>query len=150
ELNQSYAESFGVSFALEQPPFVVEVIADEQRLMQVMTNLISNAAKHSPAGEQVLISVRQVEGKARVAVSDSGAGVPEDFREHIFEKFAQAESSSTHKTNGTGLGLAISKAIIEQMGGTIGFDSIVGQGSTFYFDLPLAESHLLSPENSTA
>lgn len=145
ELNYSYAETYRVSFIFEQPPSDVEVIADENRLMQVMTNLLSNAAKHSSAGAKVLITVKQSEGKVRIAVSDSGAGVPEVFRKHIFEKFAQAESSSVRKMNGTGLGLAISKAIIEQMGGTIGFDSTVGQGATFYFDLPLAENHQPSP-----
>jgi signal transduction histidine kinase len=138
ELNRSYAENYRISFVLEPLSAEVEVIADENRLIQVMTNLLSNAAKHSPAGEKVLITVRQSDGKACVAVSDRGAGVPEAFREHVFEKFAQADSSSTRKNNGTGLGLAISKAIIEQMGGTIGFDSIVGQGATFYFYLPLA------------
>src|SRR5512139_1047374 len=139
ELNRSYADKYAVSFIFEPPSSDVEVIADENRLMQVMTNLLSNAVKHSPAGEEVLITVGQSEGKVRVAVSDRGAGVPEAFREHVFEKFAQADSSSTRKSNGTGLGLAISKAIIEQMGGTIGFDSVVGQGATFYFYLPLAD-----------
>lgn len=148
ELNQPYAESYRVSFVLKEPPIGIQVVADEHRLMQVMTNLLSNAAKHSPAGEQVLISVKQSVGTARVAVSDFGAGVPEDFRQHIFEKFAQAEISSTRKASGTGLGLAISKAIIEQMGGTIGFDSVVGRGSTFYFDLPLAVTHRSPSENS--
>lgn len=140
ELNHPYAQNYRVSLVLEQPPSGVEVIADEHRLMQVMANLLSNAVKYSPAGGQVSISVRQSEGTARVAVSDHGAGVPEDFRPHIFEKFAQARSSSTDKASGTGLGLAISKVIIEQMGGTIGFDSVAGQGSSFYFDLPSAKS----------
>lgn len=143
ELNQPYAKSYRVPFVLRQPPAGMKVVADEHRLMQVMTNLLSNAAKHSSAGEMVLIFVKQSEDTARVSVSDRGAGVPENFRQHIFEKFAQAESSSTRKESGTGLGLAISKAIIEQMGGTIGFDSAVGRGSTFYFDLPLAESEAL-------
>jgi signal transduction histidine kinase len=138
ELNHSYAENYSVTFKLEPPASEVAIIADEHRLMQVMTNLLSNAAKHSPKGEQVLVSARASEGKVRVAVSDRGAGVPENFRANIFEKFAQAKSSSTDKANGTGLGLAISKAIIDKMGGTIGFDSVVGHGATFYFDLPLA------------
>lgn len=140
ELNEAYAERYKVSFVLEQTPPGTKIFADENRLMQVMTNLLSNAAKHSPAGEKVLISARQHEGKMRISVTDRGAGVPENFRQHIFEKFAQAESSSTRKAEGTGLGLAISKAIIEKMGGLIGFDSVVGQGSTFYFDLPLADA----------
>lgn len=141
ELNHFFAEGYQVSFVLEQTASEVKIIADEQRLMQVMTNLLSNAVKHSPAGEQILISVEKNTGKVRVSVSDHGKGVPASFRPHVFEKFAQAEGSSSAKNSGTGLGLAISKAIIEQMGGTIGFDSVIGQGATFYFDLPLAESH---------
>lgn len=137
ELNHAYAENYRVFFVFEQPSLDLEVVADESRLMQVMANLLSNAAKHSPAGEKVLVTLGQSAGKAHVAVTDRGAGVPEAFREHVFEKFAQAESTSTRKMHGTGLGLAISKAIIENMGGTIGFESAVGQGATFYFDLPL-------------
>jgi signal transduction histidine kinase len=148
ELNHSYAENFRVSFKLEQPIPDIEVIADENRLMQVMTNLLSNAAKHSPAGEQVLISVNEGQDLARVAVTDRGAGVPEAFREHLFKKFTQATSPTARAKNGTGLGLAISKAIIEKMGGKIGFDSIVGQGATFYFDLPLVKTGRTPSEGS--
>jgi signal transduction histidine kinase len=139
ELNKSYAERYRVAFTFENAlPEETEVIADGQRLLQVMANLLSNAAKYSPENEDVLVSIRKVNGRARVAVKDRGPGVPEAFRDQIFEKFAQASNSSTHKDRGTGLGLAISKAIVEGMGGTIGFDSTVGQGATFYFDLPLA------------
>ncbi len=138
ELNQTYAERHSVAFAFEAPPDDVHVIVDEQRLQQVMANLLSNAAKHSPAGSTVHVSIESSGKTARVAVRDRGAGVPEDFRSRVFEKFAQADSSSTRKNGGTGLGLAISKAIIEQMGGSIGFDSVAGQGATFYFDLPVA------------
>ena len=144
ELNQSYAERYRVAFVLENTvPDETRVIADGQRLLQVMANLLSNAAKHSPAGENVFISLQKTNGSVRVAIRDRGPGIPESFREHIFEKFAQAKSTSTNKDSGTGLGLAISRAIIEGMGGTIGFDSKPGQGATFYFDLPLA------PESGT-
>lgn len=148
ELNHSFAEGYRVSFVLEQPADEIKIVADEQRLMQVMTNLLSNAAKHSPAGEQVLISVQKKMDRVRVSVRDHGEGVPVSFRPHIFEKFAQAESSSSQKNTGTGLGLAISKAIIEQMGGTIGFESEIGKGAMFYFDLPLAESYRYLPDAS--
>jgi signal transduction histidine kinase len=140
DLNNPYAESYKVDLAIEQPIPDVELVADEQRLMQVMANLLSNASKHSPAGETVLISARASGDKVRVAVKDCGAGVPESFQKQIFGKFAQAESASTRKIRGTGLGLAISKSIIEKMGGDIGFESVPGAGATFYFDLPLAVS----------
>jgi signal transduction histidine kinase len=140
ELNRSYAERYRVAFTFENTlPEETEVIADGQRLLQVMANLLSNAAKHSPENEDVMVSFRKTNGRARVAVKDRGPGIPEAFRDHIFEKFAQANFSSTNKDRGTGLGLAISKGIVESMGGTIGFDSVVGQGATFYFDLPLAQ-----------
>jgi len=139
ELNQSYAERYRVAFVLENAlPEDTRVMADGQRLLQVMANLLSNAAKHSPAGENIFISMQKINGSLRVAIRDRGPGIPESFRNHVFEKFAQADSSSTNKDSGTGLGLAISKAIVEGMGGTIGFDSTVGQGATFYFDLPIA------------
>jgi signal transduction histidine kinase len=142
ELNHYYAERYRVVFVLENTlPEETRVIADGQRLLQVMANLLSNATKHSPAGENVFISLQKIHGSLRVAIRDRGPGIPEAFREHIFEKFAQADSSSTNKDSGTGLGLAISKAMIEGMGGTIGFDSKVGQGATFYFYLPLAQPY---------
>ncbi|HEY5992989.1 MAG TPA: HAMP domain-containing sensor histidine kinase [Gallionellaceae bacterium] len=140
ELNGIYAEQHHVSFVLEPPAPGLAVMGDENRLMQVMANLLSNAVKHSPAGEKVLISVKDNAGMVRISVTDHGAGVPESFRPQIFEKFAQAENSTTRKAKGTGLGLAISKAIVEQMGGRIGYDSVAGQGATFYFELPMAET----------
>lgn len=148
KLNHALAESYKVPFVLEKPASEVKVIVDEQRLMQVMTNLLSNAAKHSRTGEQVTITVRKNVDRVRVAVSNRGEGVPMSFRPHVFEKFAQAGNSNARKNAGTGLGLAISKAIIEQMGGTIGFESEIGQGATFHFDLPLAESLRQLPDIS--
>jgi signal transduction histidine kinase len=138
ELNRSYAAQHHVSFAFEPPPEDIQVIADTQRLLQVMANLLSNAAKHSPDGGTVSISVQPHETTVRVAVSDQGPGVPDGFRSHIFQKFAQAETTVTGRNHGTGLGLAISKSIIENMRGTIGYESEPGRGATFFFDLPRA------------
>jgi signal transduction histidine kinase len=73
----------------------------------------------------------------RVAVTDSGPGIPEAFRGRIFEKFAQADGSDTRKKGGTGLGLSICRAIVERLGGTIGYETAAGQGTVFYFELPL-------------
>jgi len=141
ELNHAYAERYKVTFVLENTlPEEMQVIADGQRLLQVMANLLSNAAKHSPAGESVSISLRRTNGSLRIAIRDHGPGVPEAFRETIFDKFSQADNSSANQDSGTGLGLAISKAFVEGMGGTIGFDSQPGQGATFYFHLPVAQA----------
>jgi signal transduction histidine kinase len=144
ELNQGFADGYRVSLKLQQLDSELIINTDEQRLMQVMTNLLSNAAKNSPAGEEVLITVELNADQVRVAITNKGEGIPEFFRHRVFEKFAQADNSGAKKNNGTGLGLAISKEIIDQMGGEINFVSESGQGATFYFDLPLDQKPLLS------
>lgn len=137
-LNAPYAEQHGTRFALDDRAPGLCVRADADRLMQVMTNLLSNAAKFSPAGETVTVRTRVQGERARIEVIDRGPGVPENFRDRIFSKFAQAASTAgAPSKGGTGLGLAISKAIIEAMRGEIGYDSIPGRGATFYVDLPL-------------
>ncbi len=109
---------------------------DSDRLTQVLTNLLSNAVKFSPPGSTVEVRVSRVAQQVRVEVADHGPGIPEKFRSRIFQKFSQADSSDSRQKGGTGLGLNISKALIEQMGGHIGFNSQVGAGSTFFFELP--------------
>ena len=104
-----------------------------------MSNLMSNAAKFSPDGETVKLSIAVNDDTVKISVLDRGPGVPEDFRESIFEKFSQADSSDVRQKSGTGLGLSISKAIVEQHGGTIYFVSEVGAGSTFFFELPISK-----------
>lgn len=136
EVNRAYGDQFKVSFRLERPQHAVTVNADAGRLMQVMANLLSNAAKFSPADGTVNVSVQSAEKRVRISVADHGQGIPEEFRGKIFQKFSQADSSDTRKIGGTGLGLSITKAIVEQMGGSIGFDSEVGVGTTFFADLP--------------
>ena len=136
EANYAYGTRFGVSFALDADAPDLWVYADTDRLMQVMTNLLSNAAKFSPEGHTVQLAVTQHGDAVRVSVADQGPGVPEDYQGRIFQKFVQADSSMTRQKEGTGLGLSISKSIIEMHGGHIGFETVPGQGSTFYFDLP--------------
>jgi signal transduction histidine kinase len=104
--------------------------------MQVMTNLLSNAAKFSPRGDTVVVAAERQGTQVRVSVTDRGPGIPEEFRHRVFQKFAQADSSTTRDKGGTGLGLSISKAIIERLGGRIGFTTGPGSGTTFHFDLP--------------
>jgi signal transduction histidine kinase len=104
--------------------------------LQVLANLLSNAAKHSPRGGTVEICVQRAGDWLRVAVTDHGRGIPLDFQSRVFEKFAQADASSTRHKGGTGLGLTISKAIIERHGGELWFDTALGEGTTFSFTLP--------------
>ena len=141
EANKSYGEQYGVSFLFDAPTngakFQVE--GDDARLMQVMSNLISNAAKFSPKGADINISVVRQEDMVRISVSDYGPGIPVKSQSQIFQKFFQADGSSTREKGGTGLGLSISKAIVEHHNGSIAFDTNVGKGTTFYFDLPMAD-----------
>jgi PAS domain S-box-containing protein len=134
--NEGYGTSKDVSLNLHCPEEDLMVRADNDRLTQVVTNLLSNAMKFSPAGGIVDIIVERVESGVRVEVRDSGPGIPEEFRRRIFQKFSQADSSDTRQKGGTGLGLNISRAIVERLGGSIGFETHTGAGTTFYFELP--------------
>lgn len=132
ELIQPLGLHAGITIAHE-PVAGLRVRGDEDRLAQVLTNLVSNAVKFSKPGGTVRVWAEPSGGRVRIGISDEGDGIPESFRAKIFGKFAQAEG---HARGGSGLGLAISKMIVEKHGGSIGFDSEVGKGTTFYFDLP--------------
>jgi PAS domain S-box-containing protein len=135
-LNQGFAERFHVRFQLGGALLPVRVNADRKRLLQVMTNLLSNAAKFSPQGEAVEVTMEDLGERVRVSVLDRGPGIPESFRSRIFGRFAQADSSVTRQKGGTGLGLAICKRLIELMDGRIGFADRELGGTVFHFDLP--------------
>jgi PAS domain S-box-containing protein len=154
ESNSGYGEKFGITFSVEAPSDIqgVEITADPDRLMQVMSNLMSNAAKFSPRGAVVHIESEHLGDRVRIAVRDHGPGIPESFRSRVFEKFAQAEGTDARRFEGTGLGLNITKKLIEAMGGQIGFTTKLGTGTRFYFDLPItvhAENNLDEPGEST-
>ncbi len=142
--NQGFALTHEVALRLEAPegpePLLVQANAD--RVEQVLTNLLSNACKFSPAGAEVTVSVAldPASGVARVAVRDHGPGIPVEFHGRVFERFAQADRAATRKQGGTGLGLSICKALVERMGGEIGFETAQGEGTTFTFTLPLART----------
>ncbi|OBP14193.1 hypothetical protein A5320_16265 [Rheinheimera sp. SA_1] len=115
----------------------VQVLVDENRLQQVFANLLANAIRFSPDQGLVLIEVRLIALKVRVSVTDRGPGVPADFVSRLFQKFSQADSSTTRRLSGTGLGLAISKELMARMGGEIGYQPNSPTGACFYIDLPV-------------
>ncbi|MBD3671511.1 MAG: PAS domain-containing protein [Gammaproteobacteria bacterium] len=137
ELNTAYGDKYNAHYLLKQGLFDAMVYADRNRLIQVITNLLSNAAKFSPKGSDIEISITREDNKVRVAIRDHGPGIPEAFRDKIFQRFSQADATTTRHQGGSGLGLYISQQIIQQMNGDIGFETETGKGTTFYFTLPI-------------
>jgi|GEM_PF-765959 len=134
--NKAYGEQFEVTFVVKSKVNKAEVMADDDRFDQIMANLLSNAAKFSPKGGKVEVLIERIDDNVVVSVRDKGHGIPEEFMDTIFQKFAQADSSDTRKVSGTGLGLSIFKKLVERMGGEVGFESSEGEGTTFHFSLP--------------
>ena len=137
QANKGFADEHGVKFELVECSVSSQVRADDDRIAQVMANLLSNAAKFSPKGAIVEIAIKEDDGRVRISVGDHGPGIPEEFHSRVFERFSQADSSDTRKAGGTGLGLSIVKAIVERHGGHVGFVSDPGNGTTFFFELPV-------------
>ncbi len=133
--NATYGARFGVTFHVTQTVDDASVHGDADRLMQVFANLLSNAAKFSEPGGRVELSLERSGDQLRFSVKDDGKGIPAGFRDRIFDRFAQADSTDRREVGGTGLGLAISKSIIDAHGGQIDFVSEEGKGSTFFFEL---------------
>lgn len=132
-----------VKFTFSKPKRPVQVKCDPDRLQQVMANLLSNAAKFShPEGE---VNIRlDVQGdKARVSVTDRGVGIPPEMESKVFERFVQLDSSDHRNAGGNGLGLSIAKQIVDEHGGSLAYESEVGSGTVFFFDLPI-----LNPKES--
>jgi PAS domain S-box-containing protein len=136
QANRAFAEGYGVELELDRGNEAATVVADPDRLVQVVTNLVSNAVKFSPRGEAVRVSVLPLDRRYRISIADRGPGISEEFRSRIFSKFAQADGSDTRQKGGTGLGLSIVKEIVARMGGTVSFDSVPGEGAIFHVDLP--------------
>jgi signal transduction histidine kinase len=137
EANVSFGEINGVTFNPINLAQKAPVMGDYNRLMQVMANLLSNAAKFSGDGSVVDVELVVTDSKARIMVRDSGIGIPDSHKSKIFDKFVQIDASDGRKVGGSGLGLGIARVIVEKHGGTIDFSSKVGQGTTFFVDLPL-------------
>lgn len=136
ETNRSYAEQWGVGFDIQAQLEHAFVRTDPARFQQILANFLSNAAKYSPKSCNVDVTVARIGSMIRISVRDYGPGIPKEFRERLFQKFSQADSSDTREKGGTGLGLAITKDLVEGMGGKLGFESEVGKGSCFYVELP--------------
>jgi PAS domain S-box-containing protein len=118
----------------------VNLWADPDRIVQTLTNLLSNAIKFSSPGETICLETQQQQDEVLVKVKDQGRGIPPDKLDSIFERFQQVDSSDSRNHDGTGLGLAICKSIVQQHGGRIWVESVVGEGSTFYFTLPILKA----------
>jgi len=118
---------------LDTLPARLTIASDQVR--QVLLNLVGNAVKFTDHGE-IVVEAGYRQARLRLAVRDSGAGIPADRQEALFKRFSQVDGSSTRRHGGTGLGLAICKGLVEAMGGTIGVESTVGEGSCFWFEIP--------------
>jgi signal transduction histidine kinase len=133
---ESLAAEKRLALKINMSPDLPPGCGDAQRLSQVLLNLVGNAIKFTEVGE-VSVRVTAADGVFMIAVSDTGPGIAEADQQKIFEEFQQADGTSTRKQGGTGLGLAIAKKIIDMHGGRIWVESRPGQGSTFWFTLPV-------------
>ncbi|MDH5184947.1 MAG: CHASE domain-containing protein, partial [Gammaproteobacteria bacterium] len=139
--NQGYADNYGITLKSKtELDNSLSINANEHMLMQVFSNLLSNAIKYSPKGADVWITSNRHSDYIRITIFDIGTGIPYDFQDSVFEKFTQADSSDTRRVGGTGLGMAITKSIIEKHNGRLDFHSIPGQGTEFYFELPIDQN----------
>jgi signal transduction histidine kinase len=131
-------QKHGHALVIAPLPQDLRVHADRGRVRQVLLNLLSNAIKFTPDGGRITVAAAPVNGgaEARIAVSDTGIGIAPEDQPKLFQEFSQLDASASRKYEGTGLGLALSRRLVELHGGTIGVESEMGKGSTFWFTLP--------------
>jgi signal transduction histidine kinase/DNA-binding response OmpR family regulator len=134
-----------IQLTIDLPNDLPDALVDAHRIAQVLTNLISNAIKFSPPGGRIEVGAEVHDDQIHIAVRDHGEGIAQVDLPKLFRKFQQIDSGSTRKVGGTGLGLVISKGIVEQHGGRIGVNSARGEGSTFWFSVPIARKEASSP-----
>ncbi len=137
EALQPQATEQNIGRVTKPAPDLPPLDIDPQRIEQVLRNLLSNALRYTPAGGRVQITTARVGNSARVEVSDTGAGIPADALPHVFERFWRGDQTCERAQGSASLGLATAKQWIEAHGGQIGVESQVGQGTTFWFTLPL-------------
>jgi two-component system phosphate regulon sensor histidine kinase PhoR len=134
----SFAERGDISFECAVPKALEPVVADSDKLRQVLLNLVDNAVKYSPSGGRVQVSVAARDGGVRIAVSDEGIGIAPLEQRRIFGKFYRVDPELARGVGGTGLGLYICRELVRRMGGRVTVSSEEGKGSTFVVDLPLS------------
>jgi histidine kinase len=135
------AESKHIGLNVQVAPHLPQVLADEDRALQVLTNLIGNALQYTPEGGQVSLAAQLMGDQVQISVRDNGAGIPAEHLAHIFDRFYRVDKSRSRQAGGgSGIGLTIARALVEAQSGRIWAESAGdGQGSTFYFTLPVAK-----------
>ncbi|MGD9252876.1 MAG: ATP-binding protein [Holophagae bacterium] len=136
EATAEYGQQHDVGFEMTVSVDDAVVRVDPDRFIQVLTNILSNAVRFSAPGEKVFIGVARHGTYLRIAVTDRGPGIADDFLERVFEPFARGRDDDWRHKSGTGLGMAIAKSIVEELGGRIDIETEVGSGTTFFVDLP--------------
>ncbi len=144
------AANKGVRLDVHAEPGLPSVQADPRRIGQVVHNFVANALRHTPAEGCIRLSASGVQGAVRVEVADTGTGIPADHLPHLFERFYRVDPSRARETGGSGLGLTIAKRLIEAHGGTIGVTSTLGEGSRFWFTLPVDNTTVPAPALTAA
>jgi signal transduction histidine kinase len=141
------AQAASKQITVEQdiPADLPQVQADPARLRQVLTNLVSNAIKYTPDGGRVRLSARSDDGRVLVQVADTGIGISAEDMPRVFDRFFRAQNVVLQEIEGTGLGLSIVKSLVERHGGQVWLESAPGEGTTFYFTLPLAANGEAAP-----
>lgn len=137
---RAFADSQAIGLRLVEPVAGVYVLADRERLLQVLNNLLSNAIKFSPDGAEVEVTVERRGRQVRLIVSDQGPGIPAGLHERVFERFSQVDSGGRRRVGGSGLGLSIVQGLVEGMNGSVGLATEVQKGTTVHVDLPAAEA----------
>ncbi len=132
------ADAQQVTLEADTPEALARVRADPDRMAQVLQNLVGNALRHTPVGGRITLAAQTREAHVQVSVSDTGDGIAAQDLPYVFDRFYRGEGSWARSSGNSGLGLSIAKALVEGMGGTIGVESVLGQGSRFWFTLPLA------------